>query len=186
MKKYVHLFAMCLIVSFLFSFNVQAHPGNTDKYGGHYDKSTGIYHFHNDGSINTNTINDNKQNNETTTSTSSDAKFWEKPLSENVKSMDKSTLESLYIENMTYYENETKKLEEQINTINNEKNDINFKYTTLQDGFVNEKNKNLEYENLINTYKQNNLNLMKQRNISIIIAVILFAGTFVYFKRKRA
>lgn len=48
MKKF--LFAIILI-SLLF-ISVSAHPGRTDKYGGHTDKSTGIYHYHlDDGTI---------------------------------------------------------------------------------------------------------------------------------------
>lgn len=30
----------------LFALNVSAHPGRTDSNGGHYNRSTGEYHFH--------------------------------------------------------------------------------------------------------------------------------------------
>ena len=37
---------------FLFSVTCSAHPGRTDKYGGHINKATGEYHYHNsDGSV---------------------------------------------------------------------------------------------------------------------------------------
>ena len=45
MKKTVLLFI--IFVTFVsISF---AHPGRTDSNGGHYDRSTGEYHYHNDG-----------------------------------------------------------------------------------------------------------------------------------------
>ena len=49
MKK-VHLgkllLAAAVIVLALFPASALAHPGRTDKYGGHTDSSTGIYHYH--------------------------------------------------------------------------------------------------------------------------------------------
>ena len=41
-----------IIFILLMTIIVSAHPGRTDKYGGHTDKSTGIYHYHlDDGTI---------------------------------------------------------------------------------------------------------------------------------------
>ncbi len=45
-------FLFAIIFIFILSMSVSAHPGRTDKYGGHTDKSTGIYHYHlDDGTI---------------------------------------------------------------------------------------------------------------------------------------
>lgn len=45
MKKIISIFLILIsIVSVSF-----AHSGRTDKYGGHYDRSTGTYHYHNGG-----------------------------------------------------------------------------------------------------------------------------------------
>ena len=45
MRKIVLLFTV-----FIAFINVSfAHPGRTDSNGGHYDRSTGEYHYHNDG-----------------------------------------------------------------------------------------------------------------------------------------
>ena len=43
MKRFVILFATLTV---LLSLPIHAHPGGTDASGGHYDRSTGIYHFH--------------------------------------------------------------------------------------------------------------------------------------------
>ncbi len=41
---------LCLL--FIINISVSAHPGGTDKYGGHTEKATGRYHIHNpDGTI---------------------------------------------------------------------------------------------------------------------------------------
>ncbi len=45
MKKILFSFILMLLV-FLTSFTALAHPGRTDSNGGHYDRSTGEYHFH--------------------------------------------------------------------------------------------------------------------------------------------
>lgn len=39
------LFLVIILVSF-FAVGTYAHSGRTDKYGGHYDTSTGEYHYH--------------------------------------------------------------------------------------------------------------------------------------------
>ncbi len=44
MRKIVFLFILFIIFIISFSF---AHSGRTDSNGGHYDRSTGIYHYHN-------------------------------------------------------------------------------------------------------------------------------------------
>jgi len=44
MKKYR---VFILIFLLMFAVTCHAHPGRTDKYGGHTDKSTGEYHYHN-------------------------------------------------------------------------------------------------------------------------------------------
>lgn len=40
-----------IILMFLLSFVCYAHPGRTDADGGHYDHSTGQYHYHNGESV---------------------------------------------------------------------------------------------------------------------------------------
>lgn len=47
MKK-VLVFAFAVSLSFVFIFPSFAHSGRTDSNGGHYDHSTGIYHYHYD------------------------------------------------------------------------------------------------------------------------------------------
>lgn len=44
MKKIIPLFTLLIIIAF--SSMVYAHPGRTDENGGHYDRSTGEYHYH--------------------------------------------------------------------------------------------------------------------------------------------
>ena len=44
MKKIIPLFTLLIILAF--SSMVYAHPGRTDENGGHYDRSTGEYHYH--------------------------------------------------------------------------------------------------------------------------------------------
>ena len=45
MKK-VCITLACLLLVALMAFTGSAHSGGTDAYGGHYDKSTGEYHYH--------------------------------------------------------------------------------------------------------------------------------------------
>lgn len=45
MRKIVILI-LTTVFMFAFCIDVVAHPGKTDKFGGHYDKSTGKYHYH--------------------------------------------------------------------------------------------------------------------------------------------
>lgn len=40
------LLLLCCCLFLLFPFSVSAHPGRTDANGGHYDRSTGEYHYH--------------------------------------------------------------------------------------------------------------------------------------------
>lgn len=43
MKKTI---AIIILTMLALTLSVSAHPGKTDKYGGHYDNSTGEYHYH--------------------------------------------------------------------------------------------------------------------------------------------
>lgn len=45
MKKFLIMLTVCLFLSGL-SVTAFAHPGKTDSEGGHYDHSTGAYHYH--------------------------------------------------------------------------------------------------------------------------------------------
>lgn len=45
MKKH-NVFGIIIFVLFLYSLPSYAHSGKTDAYGGHYNKSTGEYHYH--------------------------------------------------------------------------------------------------------------------------------------------
>lgn len=45
MKKMSFIFTAIFFI-LIFSLNVSAHPGKTDSSGGHYDHSTGEYHYH--------------------------------------------------------------------------------------------------------------------------------------------
>lgn len=44
MKRFTLALSLLLVLTFFST--ASAHPGNTDEYGGHVDKSTAIYHFH--------------------------------------------------------------------------------------------------------------------------------------------
>ena len=44
-KSIISIF-LAIIFVFSFSLTSTAHPGSTDSYGGHYDRSTGGYHYH--------------------------------------------------------------------------------------------------------------------------------------------
>ena len=46
MKKFISIFIIFIMITIPFSY---AHPGRTDANGGHYNRSTGEYHYHNDG-----------------------------------------------------------------------------------------------------------------------------------------
>lgn len=46
MKKHILLIVFCIVVLFTFPLVAYAHPGGTDEDGGHFDKSTGEYHYH--------------------------------------------------------------------------------------------------------------------------------------------
>ena len=52
MKRYRRLFILFTIVLTMALFNplALAHPGRTDSKGGHYNRATGEYHYHNGGS----------------------------------------------------------------------------------------------------------------------------------------
>lgn len=54
LKKYITKIIIIIIISviiFINTFTISlAHPGRTDSNGGHYDRSTGEYHYHNGGS----------------------------------------------------------------------------------------------------------------------------------------
>lgn len=45
------LLVLILFVLTFFTFNVFAHSGRTDKYGGHNDRKRGTYHYHNAGRV---------------------------------------------------------------------------------------------------------------------------------------
>lgn len=51
MKKTAIILSM-LLFCFSLSPTAYAHPGRTDANGGHYNRSTGEYHYHNGGSSN--------------------------------------------------------------------------------------------------------------------------------------
>ena len=46
-NKILKTFFILLLLVFQFIVIVNAHPGRTDSNGGHYDRSTGEYHYHN-------------------------------------------------------------------------------------------------------------------------------------------
>lgn len=45
MKKLISV-TLLILLTLIFAFNANAHPGRTDSDGGHYDRSTGEYHYH--------------------------------------------------------------------------------------------------------------------------------------------
>ena len=45
MTKAFFALLLCVLLFFV-SFHALAHPGKTDSQGGHYDRSTGEYHYH--------------------------------------------------------------------------------------------------------------------------------------------
>lgn len=45
MKKAL-IFILCTLTLLSLPLSVMAHPGRTDSNGGHYDRSTGEYHYH--------------------------------------------------------------------------------------------------------------------------------------------
>lgn len=47
MKTKKTFYIICLLIfTLILTLNVFAHPGRTDSNGGHYDRSTGEYHYH--------------------------------------------------------------------------------------------------------------------------------------------
>ena len=64
MVKKCCLFFLVLLISFNFSIFIFAHSGRTDSKGGHYDHSTGEYHYHDGlyaGQEQSSSISDNSQ-----------------------------------------------------------------------------------------------------------------------------
>lgn len=49
MKKFTMFGVLFLSFTLCLSSVAFAHPGRTDAFGGHYDRKTGLYHFHNSG-----------------------------------------------------------------------------------------------------------------------------------------
>lgn len=49
MKKFTAVFFVTVLFFSFFNSSAYAHPGRTDSDGGHYDHSTGEYHYHNSG-----------------------------------------------------------------------------------------------------------------------------------------
>lgn len=50
-KKSIFNIVIAILILLFSDVLVIAHSGRTDKYGGHYDRKTGVYHFHNSGSV---------------------------------------------------------------------------------------------------------------------------------------
>lgn len=46
MKKHLKYACAIVLVILLFTITISAHSGKTDSYGGHYDNSSGEYHYH--------------------------------------------------------------------------------------------------------------------------------------------
>ena len=67
MKKIISIYIIFFIVIIPFSY---AHSGRTDSNGGHYDWSTGEYHYHNDGSSYENELIIEDSDNSTSTTSS--------------------------------------------------------------------------------------------------------------------
>lgn len=59
-RKIIFIFIICVS---LFSISF-AHSGKTDSNGGHYDRSTGEYHYHNGKELRNIELEDNKKNEE--------------------------------------------------------------------------------------------------------------------------
>lgn len=57
-KKYGFKILTILIVLLVSTMFAYTHSGRTDKYGGHYDRKNGGYHFHNSGTVPRTTIPD--------------------------------------------------------------------------------------------------------------------------------
>ena len=65
---------ICFILVFSFSTTALAHPGRTDANGGHYDRSTGIYHYHNGGGSSSSRSSSSSSSNKKSKSTKSKKK----------------------------------------------------------------------------------------------------------------
>lgn len=166
MKKYILFFLLFITLG---TYTVLAHPGNTDKYGGHYDRSTGLYHFHNAKEVQNNTANTTNNN-----PVKSNLSILNTPIEQLIKTWDRERLENAYVQNVKYYSDEAKRLE-------NEKNSINEEYSKLQNGFEEEKNKTLDQETKIKSIETKNKNIILQRNVLGFIAVSLLG--FIIFMR---
>lgn len=46
MRRLFSIFIMSALIALTFALPVKAHPGKTDSNGGHYNRSTGEYHYH--------------------------------------------------------------------------------------------------------------------------------------------
>ena len=69
MKIFIVIFCLIFFTSNIFShssyyssyFLVNFHSGRTDSKGGHYDRKTGLYHYHNNGTNSSDTNSNNAQ-----------------------------------------------------------------------------------------------------------------------------
>ncbi len=116
------LFSIILI--FILSVSVSAHPGRTDKYGGHTDKSTGIYHYHLDDGT---TVQGEKPSETKETVTKSDENKEDKTII--VDNKEKKLQDNVIVET-----NEETKLEQKI-TIKESKDGTRVVYITKQSPF---------------------------------------------------
>lgn len=105
MKKFISIFIILFVMIIPFSY---AHSGRTDANGGHYDWSTGEYHYHNDGSISGTEI------------LLDDSKYIEGLEEENKRLENQVEYKQQYIDSLV--ENHEEQIEEYEKDIENEKN----------------------------------------------------------------
>lgn len=56
-KTYLFIFSLAILIII---FQLNAHSGRTDSNGGHYNRKTGVYHYHNSGHSRTSSYNSYK------------------------------------------------------------------------------------------------------------------------------
>jgi peptidoglycan hydrolase CwlO-like protein len=142
MKRYISIIFILLLIIFI-KGQVSAHPGNTDAFGGHYNRTTGEYHYHNSGiSTSSNDTYTYKTDNSSSEVPSwlitdqSKANITIKELTELKKQLTSYLSSTQFLESSIKDKN--KEIDELKETLLNKENDfniINYKLSTLQNNF---------------------------------------------------
>ncbi len=165
MKRKVFVVSLCLIAySFVFitETSVYAHPGRTDARGGHYNRSTGVYHYHTGGSS-------------SSSSSTSDSSY------SHTNSYEDDDISSLKQEIYRLEEN-MRDLEERIASLENRYYQLLYRYNSLNNNILESPpSKSFTIEKMQLAYQSydSNVRSIIEMDINLMIEKITFAKTSV-------